>query len=176
MFLGLGALVMFGSGETFAGSADGFAAQLVAMYTKALGAWSWPLIALAAFCTMFSTLLTVLDGYPRVFLAGYRLLRPGTSPVNTTPYWTYLVAMVAGAMLILVYLTSHMRDLLDFITTVAFLSAPLFAYLNYKAIFSAPLPDEAVPPTWLRVLSWIGLAFLVCFSLLFLWVRFGLER
>ncbi len=176
MFLALGALVMFPAGETIAGSADGFAAQLVAMYTKALGGWSWPLIAAAAFLAMFSTMLTVLDGYPRVFMAGYRLLRPSASPVKTTPYWAYLVVVVAGAMLILVYLTSHMRHLLDFVTTVAFLSAPLFAYLNYRAIFAAPLPDEAIPPTWLRVLSWIGLAFLVCFSLLFLWVRFGIEQ
>ena len=82
----------------------------------------------------------------------------------------------AGATSILVFLTSHMRHLLDFVTTVAFLSAPLFAYLNYRAIFAAPLPDEAVPPTWLRVLSWSGLALLVGFSLLFLWVRFGIER
>jgi len=176
MFLGLGALIMYGSGETLAGSADGFAAQLVTMYTKALGGWSWPLIAAAAFCTMFSTMLTVLDGYPRVFMASYRLLRAGASPVDTTPYWSYLVVMVAGAMLILVYLTNHMQHLLDFVTTVAFLSAPMFAFLNYRAIRAASLPDEAVPPNWLRVLSWIGLAFLVCFSLLFLWVRFGIER
>ncbi len=176
MFLALGALVMFPSGEPIAGRSDGFAAQLVAMYTKALGGWSWPLIAAAAFCAMFSTLLTVLDGYPRVFMAGYRLLRPSASRVKNTPYWAYLVVMVTGAMSILVFLTSHMRHLLDFVTTVAFLSAPLFAYLNYRAIFAAPLPDEAIPPTWLRVLSWIGLAFLVGFSLLFLWVRFGIAR
>jgi len=174
MFLSLGAMVMFGTGVKISGSADGFAAQLVAMYTNALGSWSWPLIAAAAFCTMLSTMLTVLDGYPRVFMAGYRLLRPGAPPARTTPYWAYLVVMVVGAMLILTYLTAHMRQLLDLVTTTAFLSAPLFAYLNYRAIVAAPLPDEAVPPAWLRVLSWIGLAFLIFFSLLFVWVRFGI--
>jgi len=173
MFLGLGALVMHGRGETIAGSADGFAAQLVSLYTAALGKWSWPLIAAAAFATMFSTLLTVLDGYPRVFLAGYRLLLAQPNRGGTRPYWVYLLVLVVGALLVLTFLTSHMRQLLDFVTTVAFLSAPLFAYLNHRTIFSSSLPVEAAPSTWMRLLSWLGLAFLSCFSLLFLWVRFG---
>ena len=80
---------------------------------------------------------------------------------------------MGGALVIFGFLTSHMRTLVDFATTVAFLSAPLFAYLNYRVISSGKLPTEAVPPTWLKVLTWAGLIFLIVFSVLFLYVRFG---
>lgn len=173
MFLSLGALVMFGTGETFAGKADDFATQFVGMYTNALGAWSRPIITAAAFITMFSTMLTVLDGYPRVLTAGCRLVWPGAEKLGKSPYWAFLIVMMAGALLVYSCLTSHMRTLVDFATTLAFLSAPLFAYLNCRVISSDKLPKAAAPPKWLHVLSWAGLVFLTCFSILFLVVRFG---
>jgi Mn2+/Fe2+ NRAMP family transporter len=173
MFLSLGALVMFGSGEAIKGKADDFAAQFVGMYTNALGRWSRPIVVTAAFITMFSTLLTVLDGYPRVLTAGCRLTWPGVERLGRAPYWAFAIVMMAGALLIYKFLTSHMRTLVDATMTVAFLSAPLFAYLNCRVISTGALPREAVPPTWLRVLSWIGLLFLVCFSALYLVVHFS---
>jgi Mn2+/Fe2+ NRAMP family transporter len=175
MFLSLGALVMFGTGQSFAGGAVDFAAQFVAMYTNALGEWSRPVIVAAAFATMLSTLLTVLDGYPRVLAAGCRLAWPGAEKLGRAPYWGFMVAMMAGALLVFAYVTSVMRPLVDVTTTVAFLSAPLFAWLNCRAISAARLPRDAAPPTWLRILSWVGLLFLTCFSILFLVVRFGLR-
>ena len=173
MFLSLGALVMFGTGQTLAGRADDFAAQLVSMYTAALGTWSRPVVVTAAFITMLSTTLTVLDGYPRVLTAGCQLAWPGTERAGKAPYWAFMMAMIVGALLVFRYLTSHMRTLVDVATTLAFLSAPLFAGLNYRVISTAKLPPDAVPPKWLRALSWAGLVFLTCFSVLFLVVRFA---
>jgi Mn2+/Fe2+ NRAMP family transporter len=173
MFLSLGALVMFGTGKPFAGSAHDFAAQFVGMYTSALGAWSRPVIVAAAFAAMMSTLLTVLDGYPRVLTAGCRLAWPRTQELGRAPYWVFMAAMMGGALLIFAYVTSVMRPLVDVTTTVAFLSAPLFAYLNCRVISAGRLPEHAVPPTWLRVLSWAGLIFLTCFSILFVVVNVG---
>lgn len=177
MFLSLGALVMFGTGATLAARADDFAAQFVAMYTRALGTWSWPVVVAAASITMLSTMLTVLDGYPRVLTAGCRLAWPGAEKLGKAPYWIFMIVMMAGALLVYKYLTSRMRTLVDFAATLAFLSAPLFAYLNCRAISAAKLPAEAAPPKWLQVLSWAGLVFLILFSILFsilfLIVRFG---
>ena len=76
--------------------------------------------------------------------------------------------MIAGALFICRFLTSRMRTLVDFAATVAFLSAPLFAYLNCRVISVGNLPPEARPPKWLKALSWAGLVFLICFSVLFL--------
>jgi len=173
MFLSLGALVMFGSGETFPGSAHDFAARFVGMYTNALGAWSRPVIVAVAFATMLSTLLMVLDGYPRVLMEGARLAWPKANALGRAPYWLCMVAMMVGALLIFVFVTSIMRPLVDVTTTVAFLSAPLFAWLNCKAIATRDVPPDAAPPKWLRVLSWAGVVFLTCFSILFLVVHFG---
>jgi len=176
MFLSLGALVMFGSEERIADGAVGFAAQFVAMYTNALGGWSRPVVVTAAFITMLSTTLTVLDGYPRVLTAGWRLAWPGTAKLGRVSYWAFMIVMMAGALLIYRFLTSHMGTLKDFTMTLAFLSAPLFAYLNCRVISGGKLPKEAAPPKWLYVLSWAGLIFLTCFSILFLVVHFVCGR
>ena len=176
MFLSLGALVMFGTGERLADKGADFAAQFVGMYTSAMGAWSRPVIVTAAFATMLSTLLTVLDGYPRVLTASCRLAWPRAERFGRVPYWVFMILMMIGAVLILLCVTSIMRPLMNFTMTLAFLSAPLFAYLNCRAISGGRLPRETAPPKWLRVLSWTGLIFLTCFSILFLIVRFGFGR
>jgi Mn2+/Fe2+ NRAMP family transporter len=115
----------------------------------------------------------VLDGYPRVLATGCSLAWPGIGRLYRVGYWVFLLIMIAGALLIFQYLTSHMRTLVDFAATVAFLSAPLFAYLNYRVISGGSLPAEAIPPKWLLLLSWAGLVFLVGFSVLYVRVRFG---
>ncbi|MHC4317892.1 MAG: Nramp family divalent metal transporter [Planctomycetota bacterium] len=173
MFLSLGALVMFGTGEELPRGAGDFAARFVGMYTNALGAWSRPIIVAVAFATMLSTLLTVLDAYPRVLSTGCRLAWPKTHALGRAPHWLFMGAMMVGALLIFEFFTSIMRPLVDVTTTVAFLSAPLFAWLNCKAIATGDVPPEAAPPKWLRVLSWAGVVFLTCFSILFLVVYFG---
>lgn len=66
LFVSLGALVMYGSGVEIEGSAGAFARQLIEMYAEPLGPWARPIIAVAAFTTMFSTTLTVFDAVPRV--------------------------------------------------------------------------------------------------------------
>ena len=60
-FISLGALVMFHTEDVFSGSASEFSNQLINMYTKNLGSWSYVIIGIAAFTTMFSTTLTTLD-------------------------------------------------------------------------------------------------------------------
>jgi Mn2+/Fe2+ NRAMP family transporter len=173
MFLSLGALVMFGTGKALAGKADDFAAQFVSMYTNALGRWSRPVVVTAAFTAMLSTTLTVLDGYPRVLGAGCRLAWPGVERMARALYWVFAALMIIGALMIFEYLTSHMRTLVNFAMTLAFLSAPLFALLNYRVILQAKLTGPAAPAKWLHLLSWVGLVFLICFSVVFLIVHFS---
>jgi Mn2+/Fe2+ NRAMP family transporter len=173
MFLSLGAMVMFGAEQSLAARTDEFAAQFVNMYTSALGAWSRPIVVAAAFVTMFSTLLTVLDGYPRVMTAGCRIAWPNAERIGPVIYWVVMALMAGGALLVYQFLTTVMRTLVDVTTTVAFVSAPLFAYLNYRVMSGGNVPAEMAPPRWLRVLSWLGLVFLGGFTVLFLLVYFG---
>ena len=114
--------------------------------------------------------------FSSVLTAGGRLAWPAADGLQKGLFWTFVLVMIAGALLIFKYFTSHMRTLVDFAATVAFVSAPLFAYLNVRVISHGNLPSEAAPPRWLYVLSWAGLVFLTCFSVLFLVVHFGVSR
>ena len=59
--------------------------------------------------------------------------------------------------------------LVDLATTLSFLTSPVFAFINYKLIFSDHFPDAQKPKLWLKVLSWFGLLFITGFTLLFLY-------
>lgn len=56
---------MYASGVSFAESAGGFASQILELYAQTLGEWARPLVGVCALAVMFSTTLTVLDGFPR---------------------------------------------------------------------------------------------------------------
>jgi Mn2+/Fe2+ NRAMP family transporter len=139
------------------------------MYTHALGGWSRPIIATAAFITMLSTTITVVDGVPRVTAAAFETIWPATARWNRVLYWGFMIAGIGGTMIILAYFTTdHMRSLVDFVTTLAFLSAPLLAYIGCRVNRLDNIPKEHAAPAWLRVLSWSGLAFLTGFSILYI--------
>lgn len=169
-FLSLGALVMHGSGARFPAGAVGFAGQLLDLYALSLGAWSRLLIGVAAFTTMFSTTITVLDAYPRVLQHTLALRR---APVGQAPepraasYWGAMAILVAGALAILFLLISELKRLVDFATTMSFLVAPALAWINIKVIDGDNVPEPARPGPVLRGLSWAGLVFLLGFSALF---------
>jgi Mn2+/Fe2+ NRAMP family transporter len=170
LFLSLGALVMYGSGARFESGPAAFAGQLISMYTAALGKWSRPFILTAAFTCMLSTTLTVIDGYPRVIAAGIRELRPISERTEKTVYWVLNALLCIGALLIIrIFSARGMLPLVVFITTVAFLSAPLLAIINHLTLRKAKLPQDAYPPTWLWWLSRYGILFLLGFSGLYIW-------
>jgi Mn2+/Fe2+ NRAMP family transporter len=179
-FLLLGAVLMYASGLTFADSAVGFSAQLVNLYAGTLGEWSRPLIAVAALSVMFSTTLAVTDAYPRVLSALFAAARYGAEdprakrPHDRPSYVLALAVMVTGALLILYFAGARFRQLIDFATTVSFLSAPVLAWITFRVVTDAHMPEAARPGPALRALAWIGLIFLTGFSLIWLgWRVFG---
>ncbi len=174
MFISLGALVMYGSGEVFAESNVGFAAQLVALYAATLGPWIRPIVAVAALTAMLSTTLTVIDAYPRSLAVAQSLLgrRRGGSAQRRHGLWMAGSCLVA--MVIVHFFRTGFTQLIDLATIIAFLTAPVFAWLNLRLMASEHLPATARPATWLRGLSWTGLLFLLGFGLLYLAQRFHL--
>ncbi len=163
VFLSLGALVLYGTGEVFASSAAGFAGQLIDVYARALGDWAWWLIAIAALTTMFSTTLTVFDAYPRVMKTLVGLFEKREPMQRDYVLWLLTTAM--GALIILSMLGANMKALVTFATVMSFLTGPLFAFLNYRVVQHLPPSDRPAP--WLRWLAITGLVFLVSFSLLY---------
>jgi Mn2+/Fe2+ NRAMP family transporter len=164
VFLSLGALVIYGSGTELSNSAPVFAGQLIGMYTNSIGEWSYFIIAIAAFSTMFSTTITVLDGYGRVMSRLTELLRNSSGNKSYT-FWVILVAL--GGFAVISQFLGNLKQLVDIATILSFVVAPAAAFINYKAIFSKDIAAEFRPPKWLKVLAVLGLVFLSFFTLVY---------
>ncbi len=162
-FLSLGAFIMYGTGEEIASKGLPFSKQLIQLYTTTLGDWTWPLISLAAFTTMFSTTLTVLDAYPRVLRPTSRMIVPKLKEAagDMALYWFWILFTVAGTLVILLFFLSDMTTLVDFVTTLSFLLAPVFAIMNYVVIMGSDVPDHLKPGPLTRTISWVGMIFMV---------------
>lgn len=164
-FVALGALVMFHSGQTFSQSASGFSNQLLQMYTENFGSWSYLLIGIAAFATMFSTTLSTLDASPRSIDRAVQLLFG--SPFKKG-YLTWLLILTVGTVLVFFLLDSEMGLLIKIATILSFLTAPFYAIANYRLICSRHTPKQWHPSLKLHILSWLGILFLIGFSLWYL--------
>jgi Mn2+/Fe2+ NRAMP family transporter len=167
-FLSLGALVMYGTGEKLSASGTVFAGQLINMYATSIGKWSFWIISIAAFTTMFSTTITVLDAYSRVIPSVITNLMPKSK--NSLPgNWLWLTIMLVGTLIIIIFFAKSMRVMVDIATTLSFVTAPILAYLNYKVVTSDKMPEYARPGKGLRILSWIGIIFFVVFTIIYLY-------
>ncbi len=164
-FIALGALVMYHSGETFSSSATEFSNQLIAMYSKNFGSWSYLIIGIAAFAAMFSTTLSTLDASPRSMDKAVELLFNGSFKKG---YLIWLLVLVIGTLLIFFLLNSEMGFLIKIATILSFLTAPFYAIANYRLICSRHTPKQWHPSIKMHILSWLGIVFLIGFSIWYL--------
>lgn len=167
IFLSLGALIMFGSGERFEGGAK-FAQQFVALYTTALGGWIRPIVALAAFITMFSTTLTCIDGYPRALAASLQRLIPSCKDQFKRIYPACILLTALISLLVVGACQQKLKLMLNIAMILSFLAAPVFAIINYRIVTAPFMPKAERPGRAMRLLSLTGILFLAGFSLLFL--------
>ena len=141
-FLGLGALVMFGSGLEFSNKGNEFAGQLIDLYTSNLGESWYMIIAIAAFTTMISTTITTLDASPRAMSKTIQLL---FKQKNRDFYIFWITILAVGTCLIFLFLLSEMGLLVQIATVLSFLTAPFYAILNYRLVTSNYMPKENHP-------------------------------
>ncbi len=179
MFCILGTSVMFGRDVAFESSAGGFARQVIDLYTASLGEWSRPVIVCCAFTTMFSTVLTVLDGFPRALdlLCGSfwkeELPYEGQpNPERSFGYWSWMAVLVIGAGSILFFSMASMTSLVDLATILSFVTAPFLGILSYRSVTGSWVKEEHRPGWVLRTVAIIGMIFLSCFLLFYLYSRF----
>lgn len=164
-FVLLGALVMYKSGESFSDKGGVFASQLIKLYTKNLGEFSYIFIAIAAFTTMFSTTITTMDASPRVMNRTSKIL---TKKDFKFGYWFWIIFLFLGTYIILKYFMNNMGVLVKIATVLSFLTAPFYAILNYKLITGKYTPEKERPGIYLKSLSIIGIVSLIGFSIWFL--------
>ncbi len=168
-FLGLGAFVMYGTGEQFSDSAIKFTGQIIELYTSNLGEWSKPIISIVALITMASTTITVIDAYPRTINEAIRVLKNEIDTYNKL-YWLLFIIISIISITIISEFSNRIKDMVDLATIVSFIAAPIFAYLNFKLVISKYMPEEFKPGMYLRVLSVSGLILLSVFALSFLYI------
>jgi len=173
-FLSLGALVMYGTGEKFSPKGVAFAGQLIDMYTKNIGQWSYWIIAIAALTTMFSTTTTCLDAYSRVLTPTTNLIlnKKENKEGKLSVFWMSIVVM--GSLILLFYFSTSMKFMVDLATTISFVTAPFFAILNYIVVTHKHMPEAGRPKIWLKIYAWIGIVSLSAFSLFYIVWRFML--
>ncbi len=176
-FVILGAGVMYGGGEPIETGAGAFAAQILRLYTNTLDDWTYPFIAIAAFGVMLSTTLTVVDGFPRALSRLYARYRgdedpergdvePGVYPV----YWGAMAFIAAGSLVIIGFFVTSLLDLVAIATLLSFLTAPVLAWLNHRAMFGPDVPAAFRPGRGMWLFSWSGVAFNGSVALLYLYL------
>lgn len=178
-FVIMGAGVMHSQGITPADGAVGFASQVIGLYTSTLGEWSGVVVGISAFTVMLTTLLTVLDGFPRMITASYYAI---TRPVDmkeetrkvegSLPFLLSMVGLSLLAILILYTLMGSFRIFMDFVMVVAFLISPILATLNHFTANGSTVPVELRPSRLINAWSLLAITTLSVFSLGYLYVRF----
>ena len=164
VFLALGVYVQYGSGEAVEVEKGGlYVVQLVNMYTKTIGDWARPLVGFIAFACMFGTTITVIDGYSRAVAESARLIR-GREFFRTRELFAWILWTSASGIALILWFNSALGALLKFAMISAFLTAPVFAWLNYGLVKQDK--KHKLSPM-MNLLAIVGLVYLVGFALLF---------
>jgi len=176
-FLIMGAGVMHSTGETPAPGAAAFAEQVINLYTTNLGRGTGAIVGISAMLVMFTTLIAVLDGFPRLLATCLALLKraPDDTELNIEKSAILrgsTLFLVIAASLALLFLMSSFQTFVDFVTITAFVVSPITAVLNHLAMFSPSVPAEYRPSALLRNWSLLGIVALSGLALMFVYVRF----
>lgn len=174
-FITLGTYLMFGTGKTLSDKAPVFANQVVTMYTNSMGNWSYFLIAISAFTIMFGTFIAVLDGYSRSLERVIVLLTEHKTKKFTSSKKLFnisLVVLVGISFTIMYYFAyspnsspNGFKNLVDFATSASFIFAPIIAIVNFRLVQPKFIGKKASPKKVMRILSYIGIVFLLCFAI-----------
>ena len=176
-FLLMGAGVMYADGIVPETRAAGFATQVIALYTATLGGWSGTVVGVSALFVMFTTLITILDGMPRLVAAGIVALQSrgqtGAETLDRSPilFGSMAVLAIAGALVLLFFMKSF-QTFIDFVTISAFIVAPLTALLNHLVIISVDVPAGQRPHTAMLCWSLFAILALSGLAIAFLYWRF----
>ncbi len=174
MFLTIGAFTSYGSGNMMSEKAVAFSNELIGIFTTNLGSWSYWVIAIAAFGTIYGTLITVLDAFTRSFVRGLLALkeeemREEQQELTIKRNYNILLPIIGlGGFLLFFFSAQSMGQILKYATILGFLTAPIIAFLNIRAMTSDRIPVEFRPSGGLVGLAYIGLLASVLFAFYYL--------
>jgi Mn2+/Fe2+ NRAMP family transporter len=175
MFMTIGAFTVYGTEIVLDGNATQFSNKLLNVFVSNLGDWSYYVIAIAAFGTIYGTLITVVDAFPRCFARGLRVLKfedcektPEQIAFLEQTYKWIVVVVGFGGFALFYFSAASMLQLLQYVTILSFLLSPLIAFINLRAIQSPSVPLSHRPSYLLMGLAYSGLFALVAFSIYYM--------
>lgn len=169
-FLFMGAAVMHANGIKPEANAVKFSAQLIGLYSTALGHWAGWLAGTAALVTIVTSLLTVIDGGPRSIVAA---LRTGTghhdvpdfrSLDKTRGYFWFTCLVAVVAILFINIFDEAFTVVLDFGAGVSFTIGTVIAILNHLVVFGKDLAPEDRPGNAMRIWSLVAIVIMIILS------------
>jgi hypothetical protein len=171
-FLLIGAAVLHGSGETLPGASGPFVTSFVRLYTESIGSWSSLVVSVAALAVMYSTLLAIVDGFPRMigeFCA--ELTSPGSEETSEAYYYPAMIVVVIAASGLLYFFFGAFAAFIDIVTITGFLAAPIVAWANHLVITGDNVPQAFRPGPMLALLNRLAVALLTAATLGYLYLR-----
>lgn len=172
LFVCLGATVLHPRGLVPQGT--DVAVVLSSLYTEVLGEWMRPVVLLMAFAALFTTCYTMMDGFPRSFIAARRVLRglPAAGAAVDRGYWTFLLTVTVGGLAIIAVLPDPAM-LVKAVGAFGLLLSPIYFTLNLWAVTHKVEAPELRPSRAMIALSVVGITSMIAIAGLILWTTFG---
>lgn len=178
-FLLMGAGLLHGKGVELASGSAAFSAQLIQLYADLFGGFIGPVVGLAALAIVYSSLLAVMDAFPRTLSSLYRRFQQIAEADDAHKlsesggfYIGVLILMTVAAALTYHYFLTSLTLLIDIGATTAFVTAPFIAWLNHRAITSREVPRKYQPSQKLQIYSQLCIGLMTLFALAYLYLRF----
>lgn len=172
VFVMLGATVLHPRGLVPEGTE--VALVLSRLYTEVLGDFMRPVVLAMAFAALFTTCYTMMDGFPRSFVASLRVLRglPATGGGVGRAYWIFLTAVTFGGMAILARLPDPAL-LVKAVGAFGLMLSPIYYTLNLWAVTRRVEERELRPGPATVILAVLGIGTMIFAAGLLLWTLFG---
>ena len=161
--------------EVEANGAD-FAAQLISLFTSTIGEWIYPVIALSAITVMYSTLLTLVDLMPRSSAAALVEIFPVSAGEKSDRfgkiYYIFIGVELLLVMGVLFILLDSFGTFIAWVTSMGFVVAPVFSFLNHKAMFGPDIAEKDRPGNFIRYWSIGTISILTVVALIFVYMTY----
>jgi Mn2+/Fe2+ NRAMP family transporter len=174
IFLLLGALFL--KGETRAISGVGFAESLAAIYTDKIGTWMYVVFMVAAFCAMYSTCYTVMDGFSRSFAETLCTLFPSIRETWRSRLYRGFVLFIAAFAFLTVATVRNPVTLVMIVALLSLCVAPLYYALNYYCVTRFIKDEKFRVRRPACIMALIGIVIMALASLMYWGSKLGLLK
>jgi len=175
-FVSLGTYVMYINDVAVESNGAAFAGQLINLFTSTIGGWIYPVIAMAAITVMYSTLLTLVDLLPRSSAAAaveiFTVPEEKVSERFSKLYLAFIGVELLLVMTVLFVLLEDFGTFIAWVTSMGFVVAPVFSFLNHKAMFGPQVDEDKRPGQLLRYWSIGTIIILTLVGLLFVYMTY----